>query len=155
MDLDGGGTRMYERAAVKKDTTKTYREAEEEELRSQLAGTVLEARTDEQLEESVRERRRRQKPNMDGVEPRRSLRLAKKSVTMGRQGTVDDPEVLPYYMEAVESSYAGTRKRGPRNVSEEDIPEEAPDRDSVNAAEQGDTGMDSGEAGGEDALEEQ
>ena len=50
---------------------------------------------------------------------------------------------------------AGTRKRGPRNVSEDDIPEEAPDRDSVNAAEHGDTGMDSGEAGGEDALEEQ
>ena len=140
---------------MKKGTTETYQEAEEEELRSQLAGTVLEARTDEQLEESVRERRQRQKPNMEGVEQRRSLRLAKKSVTMGRQGTLDDPEVLPYYIEAVESGYAGTRKRGPRNVSEEDIPEEAPDRDSVNATEQGDTGMDSGEAAGEDPLEEQ
>ena len=92
---------------------------------------------------------------MEGVEPRRSLRLAKKSETMGRQGTLDDPEVLPYYMEAVESGYAGTRKKGPRNVSEEDIPEEAPNRDSVNATEQGDTGVDSGEAAGEDPLEEQ
>ena len=153
VDLDDGGTWLFERAAMKKNTTKTYREAEE--LRNQLAGTVLEARTDKQLEESVRERRRRQKPNMEGVEPRRSLRLAKKSVTMGRQGTVGDPEVLPYYMEAVERGYAGTRQRGPRDVSEDDITEEAPDRDSVNATEQGDTGMDSGEAAGEDPLEEQ
>ena len=56
---------------MKKDTTKTYREAEEDELGNQLSGTVLKARTDEQLEESMRERRRRQKPNMEGVEPRR------------------------------------------------------------------------------------
>ena len=140
---------------MRKDTTKAYREAEEEELRSQLAGTVLEARPDEQLEESMRGRRRKQKPNMEEVESWRSLRLAKKSVTMGRQGTVDDPEVLPYYMEAVESGYADTRKRGLRNVSDDDIPEEAHDRDSVNAAEQGDTGMDPGEAAGEDPLEEQ
>ena len=50
---------------------------------------------------------------MVGVEPRRRLRLAKKKVTMGRKGTLDDPEVRPYYMEAVKSAYAGTRKEGP------------------------------------------
>ena len=150
VDLDDGGTRLFERAAVKKDTTKTYREAEEEELRNQLAGTVLEARTDEQLEESVRERRRRQKPNMEGVEPRRSLRLAKKSVNMGRQGTVDDPEVLPYYMEAVESGYAGTRQRNTRGVTEEeDTPVQASDGQSDTAG-QGDVdeGLDKAAEGG-------
>ena len=31
----------------------------------------------------------------DGVKLRRSLRLAKKMVTMGRQGNVEDPDVLP------------------------------------------------------------
>ena len=68
---------------------------------------------------------------------------------------MDNPEGLPYYMEAVESGYAGTRQKGPRDVSEDNIPEEAPDRDSVNAVEQGDTRMDSGKAAGEDPLEEQ
>ena len=103
---------------MRKDTTKAYREAEEEELRSQLAGTVLEARPDEQLEESMRGRRRKQKPNMEEVESWRSLRLAKKNMTIGRQGTIDDPEVLPYYMEAVESGYAGTKQRDMRGVTE-------------------------------------
>ena len=74
-----------------------------------------------------------------GAEPRRSLRLAKKKVTMGRQGTMDNPEVLPYYMEAVESGYARTRERGLRNMSEEeDIPGEVFDRDSINTEEHGD-----------------
>ena len=59
------------------------------------------------------------KPNMEDVEPRRSLRLAKK-VTMGRLGTVDDPELLPYYMEAVKSGYAGTRQINPSVVVEEE-----------------------------------
>ena len=57
---------------------------------------------------------------MEDVEPRRSLRLAKKKVTMGRLGTVDDPEVLPYYMAAVKSGYAGTRQNNPRVFSEEE-----------------------------------
>ena len=38
---------------------------------------------------------------MEEAEPRRSLRLAKKKVTMGRLGTVatvDYPEMLHYYM---------------------------------------------------------
>ena len=69
---------------------------------------------------------------------------------------MNNPEVLPYYMEAVKSGYAGTRKRGPRNVPEEEaLPEEASDRDSVDATEQGVTGKGSGEAAGEDPLEEQ
>ena len=119
---------MAARDAVRKDTTKAYREAEEEELRSQLAGTVLEARLDEQLEENMRGRRRKLKPNMEDVEHRRSLRLAKKNVTIGRQGTIYNPEVLPYYMEAVESGYAGTRQRTVRGVTEEeDTPVQASD----------------------------
>ena len=74
---------------------------------------------------------------------------------MGRQGTVDDPEVLPYYMEAVESGYKGTRKRGPRNMpEEEEIPGEVSHRDSINIVEQGDTGEGSGEAAGVSPLEE-
>ena len=40
---------------------------------------------------------------MEEVGPRRSLRLARKKVTMGLMGTVDNPEVLPYYMAAVQS----------------------------------------------------
>ena len=57
------------------------------------------------------------------MEPRRILRLAKKKVTLGSLGTVDDPEVLPYYMAAVESGYAGTRQNNPRVFSdEEDAP---------------------------------
>ena len=45
--------------------------------------------------------------------------MAKKKVTLGSLGTVDDPEVLPYYMAAVESGYAGTRQINPRVFSEE------------------------------------
>ena len=63
---------------------------------------------------------------MEDVEPRMSLRLAKKKVTMGPLGTLDDPEVLPYYKAAVESGYAGTRQNNPRAFSEE---EEAPPPD--------------------------
>ena len=66
----------------------------------------------------MRGRRQKKKPNMEEVEPRRSLRLAKKNLTMGPQGTMDNPEVLPYYMEAVESGYAGTKQRDMRGVTE-------------------------------------
>ena len=126
VDLDDGSTRLFARDAVRKDTTKAYRV--EEELRSQLAGTVFEARPDEQLEENMRGRRQKLKPNMEDVEPRRSLRLAKKNVTMAHRGTADDPEVLSYYMEAVESGYAGTRQRTVRGVTEEeDTPLQASD----------------------------
>ena len=92
------------------------------QIRSNLAGTVLESRPDEQLEEPKRGRRQKQKPNMEEVEPRRSLRLAQKNVTVGRKGTMDDPEVLPYYMQAMESGYAGTKKRDARAVIEEEDP---------------------------------
>ena len=57
---------------------------------------------------------------MEDVEPRRSLRLAKKRKTMGRLWTVDDPKVLPHYMAAVDSGYAGTRQNNPRVFSEEE-----------------------------------
>ena len=50
-------------------------------------------------------------PTRSRLRPRRSTRLAKKRVNMGAQGTVDDPEILPYYMDAVEQGWAGTKKR--------------------------------------------
>ena len=64
---------------------------------------------------------------MEDVEPRRSLRLAKKKVTLGDTGTVDNPGELPYYMEAVENGYAGTRQRDhttPPEVEEAQVPAE-------------------------------
>ena len=80
----------------------------------------MEAKEDGQLKESMRERRKRQtRPNMEQTEPRRSLRLAKKRLTMGPQGTVDDPEVLPYYVEAVKGGWAGTKKKCPQNGMED------------------------------------
>ena len=88
----------------------------------------------------MRGRRQKLKPNMEEVEPRRSLRLAKKNMTIGRQGTVDDPEVLPYYMEAVKSGYAGTRQSTVRGVTEEeDTPLQASD-EQHDAAVQEDAG---------------
>ena len=70
---------------------------------------------------------------MEEAEPRRSRRGTKKRVTMGRLGTVDDQEVLPYYMEAVERGWKGTRKRGPKNKpEEEEVSGEISDRDSGN-----------------------
>ena len=79
----------------------------------------MEAKDDGQLEESMQESRKRQRHNMEQMEPRRSTRLAKKRVTMGAQGTVDDPEILPYYMDAVEQGWAGTKKRCPHYGLEE------------------------------------
>ena len=49
VDLEDGRLRLIERSVVRKDTTKAYREMEEEELRSQVAGTVLEEKADEQF----------------------------------------------------------------------------------------------------------
>ena len=76
---------------------------------------------------------------MEDVEPRRSLRLAKKKVTLGDTRTVDNPAELPYYMEAVENGYAGTRQRDyttPPEAEEaqapaEGGPEEPPMREEV------------------------
>ena len=58
-----------------------------------------------------RKKRKRQRPHLDQGELRRSPWLMKKTVTMGRQGTVDDPEILPHYMEAVERGWAGTKHK--------------------------------------------
>ena len=154
MDLDDGSSRLFARDAVRKDTTRAYREEEEEELRSQLAGTVGEARPDEQLEENMRGRRQKLKPNMEDVEPRRSLRLAKKNVTMGRLGMVDDPEVLPYYMEAVERGYAGIRQSTPRGVSEEEDASLQAPREQQEPAEQEDAGRGQEETTEDGPLEE-
>ena len=150
MDLANGRTCLFERKEVKKDTTKAYREAEKEEFPSQVAGTVLEAKVDKQLEESMRERRQRHGPNKEETEPRRSLRLAKKKVTMGRLDTVDFPEVLPYYMEVVKRGWAGTRKRDPRNKPERaEVSGAISDRDSGDPVEREGSGEVSGKVSGE------
>ena len=74
---------------------------------------------------------------MEEVEPRRSLRLAKKNVTMGAQGTMDNPEVLPYYMQAVDSGYLGTRKRNVKAfIEEEDTPMQASDGQSATVGQE-------------------
>ena len=148
VDLDEGEPRLFARDAMWKDTTRAYQEQEEEELRSQLADTVGEETPEGQLEERKKERRR--KPNMEDVEPRRSLRLAKKKVTMGRQGTVDDPEVLPYYMAAVERGYAGARQSDPRVFPEE---EDAPME--VERQEPAEQGKEVGEEAIEEDLQEE
>ena len=56
---------------------------------------------------------------MEDVEPRRSARLAKKKVTLEDTGREDNPEELPYYMEAVENGYAGTSQRNHTTLQEE------------------------------------
>ena len=108
VDLDDGRTRRFARDDVRKDTTRAFMPEEEEQLQSQRVGTGLEPRPDELLEEPLRGRNRNQRPNVEEAPPRRSLRLAKKRVSMGAQGTVDDLEELPYYMQAMGSGYAGT-----------------------------------------------
>ena len=105
---------------MRKDTTRAYLEQEEEELRSQLADPVGEEALGEQLGESTRENRKRRKANVEDVEPRRSARLAKKRVTLGDTGPGDNPENLPYYMEAVESGYAGPGQSDPAVLSGEE-----------------------------------
>ena len=98
---------MFERAAVRKDTTREYSVEEDEDLLAQLANGVQEDDPEGQVKGSKKERRQRTKPNMEDVEPRRSSRLARKKVTMAKVGTVDYPETLPYYVAAVEDGYAG------------------------------------------------
>ena len=101
----------------------------------------------EQMEESRNERSEKRKPNVEDVGPRRSLRLAKKKVTMGLQGTVHDPEVLPYYMAAVESGYVGTRQNNPRVFPEEEEQQEGMVQEEAVMDEEGDMeqGLESGE----------
>ena len=93
VELDEGNSRLFARDAVRKDTTRAYQEQEEEELRVQLGG---EDSLEEQQEGGEKQRNKRRSHNVEDVEPRRSLRLAKKKVTLGDTGTVDNPEVLPY-----------------------------------------------------------
>ena len=50
---------------------------------------------------------KREAHNTTQAEPRKSSRLARKRVMMGTEGWTDDPEHLPYYMEAVEQGNAG------------------------------------------------
>ena len=154
VDLDDGRTRLFARDAMRKDTTRAFMPEEEEQLQSQLAGTGLEPRPDEQLEEPLRGRKRNQRPNMEEAAPRRSLRLAKKSVTLGAQGTVDDPEGLPYYMQAVERGYAGIRQSmATPAIEEEDTPEQVA-RGHPDSEEQGVGEVLDEEAEAEIAVEE-
>ena len=54
-----------------------------------------------------------------------------------------------YYIEAVESGWAGTKKRGPRKELEEEIvPGDISDRDSINPGEQDESGEGSDKASG-------
>ena len=154
VDLDCGRTRLFARDAVRKDTTKVYRQVEEEHLQSQLMGTVLEPRPDEQLEEPMRGRKQNQRPNVEEDAPRRSLGLAKKSVTMGAQGSMDDPEGLPCYMQAVESGYAGiSRSMAMPDIEEEDTPEQVASGQSYTVEQDGDKVLNG--AAGEIPQEEQ
>ena len=106
--LEGGDSRLFMREDVRLDSTKKYEEYEEEDLSTQLAGTGLEARMDQELAETrKRPRRARQQASSVQDEPRRSLRLAKKKVTMGEEQDSHNPEHLPYYMDAVEQGHAG------------------------------------------------
>ena len=92
----------------------------------------------EQMKDSSSKRSKRRKPNVEYVEPRRSLSLAKKRVTVGLQETAYDPEVLPYYMAAVGSGYAGTRQNTPRVLPEEGEQQEGMVQEEAVMDEEGD-----------------
>ena len=130
---------------MRKDTTRMYQEQEEEELRSQLGVEDRLEGHQEQQEGGRKQRNKRRNQNLEDVEPRRSLRLAKKKVTLGDTMTVDNLAELPYYMEAVENGYAGTRQRDymtPPEAEEaqapaEERPEEPPMREEVDGDQEG------------------
>ena len=106
--LENSRGRLFIRDEMRKDSTKKYQEAKEEALKSQVVGTSLEAKKDEQFQETMnRERKARQRPNTEQTEPRRSSRLARKRMTMGGEGSTHETENLPYYMEVVEKGRAG------------------------------------------------
>ena len=117
VELDEGNTRLFARDAVRKDTTRAYQEQEEEELRLQIGGEV---NLEEQQQGGENQRRKGRNRNVEDVEPRRSARLAKKKVTMEDTEKEDNPEKLPYYMEAVENGYAGTSQRNHTTPQEEE-----------------------------------
>ena len=83
----------------------------------QIGGAVS---LEEQQGEGEKQRTRGRSRNVEEVEPRRSARLAKRKVTLEDKGKVDNPEELPYYMEAVENGYAGTRQRNRTTPTEEE-----------------------------------
>ena len=95
--LADDNSRLFMREDVRLDSTKRYQEDKEE-----LAETRR------------RPRRARQAPNSDQGEQRRSLRLAKKKVTMGEEKRSHNPVYLPYYMEAVEQGHAGMWNERPK-----------------------------------------
>ena len=50
---------------------------------------------------------------------------------------MDNPEVLPYYMQAVDSGYLGTRKRNVKAfIEEEDTPMQASDGQSATVGQE-------------------
>ena len=107
----------------------------------QLGGEV---NLEEQQGEGEKQRKKGRSRNVEDVEPRRSARLAKKRVTLGDAEKVNNPEELPYYMEAVEKGYAGTRQRNHTTPPEEEgvqettegEPEEHPVREEAEAIQE-------------------
>ena len=106
--LDDRSSRMYKWEDIRLDTTKKYQGIEEEELDNEWKGSELEARKDHKLEESLKvPRKARQSTNASDTGPRRSLRLAKKRVTLRPLEEAHDPNTLPYYMDPVEEGMVG------------------------------------------------
>ena len=52
--LEDNSSRLFMREDVRLDSTKRYQEAKEEELKSQLVGSGLEAKSDSELEETIK-----------------------------------------------------------------------------------------------------
>ena len=120
VELEDGDTRLFMRLDVRLDTTRKYQEDEEEDLNSQLAGTGLETRKDQELEETrKRPRIARQAPNAEPEVPRRSSRLARKRVTLVDEERSHNPKNLAYYMDAVMEGHAGMWKVGQQYGLEE------------------------------------
>ena len=81
--LDDRNSRMYKKEDARLDTTMRYQENEEEELDNELRGSDLEVRKDHKLEESLKAPRKARKAISTNIPaPRRSLRLARKRVTL-------------------------------------------------------------------------
>ena len=74
--------------------------------------------------------------------------MTKNRLIMGAQGTVDDPEELPYYMQAVGSGYAGTSQSMVMlAVEEEDSHKQAALEQSDVEEQDGDKVLDEGAVG--------
>ena len=84
VELEDGDTRLFMRSDVRLDTTRKYQEDEEEDLNSQLAGTGLEARKDQELEDTrKRPRRARQAPNVDPGGAKEELKAGQEEGDLG------------------------------------------------------------------------